>query len=141
MEEIFLARIERKLNWEEAELYTEPIEGFGKGMTVKNHLRFGAKNKLQNSGKVTEADIKKVINEIKAKFPFGVIKSYSTIRLLKKDDEYFNLTQMKAVESDCEICNLILLSEYAVENEFKIEEENGEFALYLEDEIFEKIFE
>lgn len=136
-EEIFFATIERALEWKEAEGYNEPIDKLG--MNIAEALRYSAKIKLKEEGKVlSEKNIRKTIEEIEKDSQFVVVKVSPTI-VLKKDKQYFDLLNNENVASKYKICNLIPLSKYGAEKDFKIiEEKDGDWTLYFEEDTMEK---
>ena len=135
LEELFLATIERELDWEEAEAHTEPVEGFRNGMNVSELLRYAAKNQLGKRTELSEENILKNIRRIKRKIPRGIAESYITL-LLKKDGMYFDILTKKELDNEYKIKNIRPLSKYVTEEDVKIREDDDGLALYIEDFVF-----
>lgn len=136
LEELFLATIERRLSWEEAEAHNEPIEGFGKEMTVTELLRYAAKNQLGKRTKPSEENIAKNVRRIKRRIKQGIMESYVTL-LFKNDNIYFDILSKKELNNEHHINKIRPLSNYATELDFEFREDEDGVVLYIEDFVFQ----
>ena len=100
-------------------------------------LRIAIAEALEEAGEITEGAVEEKINEIKNSI-LSCIKEEQVTIIFIKNNEYFDVTSMEILSDEYNISNLELLSKYATENDFELEESEEGLVFSLEENILEK---
>ena len=138
LKDLFFATISKELTWEEADKYhLSGLEGIPDGITPSELLKIAVNEVLEETGEKTGDEVEEKINEIKNSILSCINEEQVTIVFIK-NNEYFDVTTMESLSDEYRISNLEPLSNYATEDDFKIEESEKELVFSLEDNILEK---
>lgn len=129
-EDFFLAIIVREISWEEATDVVIYLPEYPNGVTVAKALELSVKEALAESDEpVTEENINRVKEDVK-KTISTQLESWAPVILLKHEEGYIDLSEMKELGEEYEIKCIIPLADYYEETEYSFEE--NEDGIYLD---------
>lgn len=140
-EDFFLAIIVREISWEEATDVVIYLPEYPNGITVTKALELSVKEALAESNEpVTEENKKRVEEEVK-KTISTQLESSAPVILLKHEEGYIDLSEMKELGEEYDIKCLVPLGDYYEKAEYSFEEDDEGIYLDIDTDPFDAFVE
>lgn len=137
LNELFFATIKKKPTWEEvgAIKIGESLD-YPRDMSPSKVLHLSI-DMVTEAGLVSAEKVPELTKELKTAILSEMAEEKPTV-VYKKGDEYFDLTEMKTLDSENKPRNMARVSRYATKQDIEFEEENGKVYFRVEEGCYQR---
>lgn len=137
LNELFFATIKKKPTWEEvgAIKVGESLD-YPSDMSPSKVLYLSI-DMVTEAGLVSAEKVPELTKELKTAILSEMAEEKPTV-VYKKGDEYFDLTEMKTLDSENKPRNMARVSRYATKQDIEFEEENGKVYFLIEEGCYQR---